>query len=187
PRGSPLWPARALTRRFPERRGMNSCSPKRRPTAKMRASRNNLAKALDPLLEPRNGVAQARERFTERLEVGAAREDLFLLGRVVGDGCRQALRRVEMPRGECPARLRQAARGDIADQARQLLLRVPAQVTREDEYLGCELRVALDAHRAQRVIFAARERGEQLGLERHHQSRLRLSFRHGAPRKNPQA
>ncbi len=47
---------------FPERRGTNSCKPKRSPTLKMRASLASLDKAADPLFQALDAVAQPGSR-----------------------------------------------------------------------------------------------------------------------------
>ena len=74
----------------------------------MRASRPTLVKPSDPLFQPCNGVAQVRDRFAERIELGAPREELLLVGEIVAERSEQAARnrvereatRVERPHDE---------------------------------------------------------------------------------------
>ena len=72
-----------------------------------------------------------RDRFTERIELAAPREDALLLARVVCERRCKALRGIEVPGGERAPGPRHAMRGHVADHSRQILFRVPAQVARE--------------------------------------------------------
>ena len=123
----------------------------------------------------------------ERVELAAAREQLLFVGRVVGERADQALRRIHVPGGEGAAGLGNAVRRDVADHARQLLLDVPAQMAREQQHFGREPGVALDFDGAQRMLLAAAERGEQLGLQGHRKRRIGAARFHRAPLQDAQA
>jgi hypothetical protein len=116
-----------------------------------------------------------------------ASEQLLFVGDVVGERADQALCRIQMPRGEGPAGLGNAVRRDVADQAREILFNLPAQMTGEQQYFGGEPRIAAHFDRAQRVLLAAPERREQLGLQGHRKRRIAAARLHRAPLPNAQA
>src|SRR5437762_3637808 len=94
---------------------MNSCSPKRRPTAKMRSSRVSLAKARDPFFQPLDGIAQLRDRRAQRFELPAPHQQAALLAGVVGEAVGEAAQRVacQAPRSRPPRTPPRAATSPI--------------------------------------------------------------------------
>src|ERR1700741_3301958 len=101
---------------------MNSYSPKRRPTAKMRAMRTSLAKVPDPLFQPLERVAQPRHGGREAFMLRARDEDAALLGGIIRERRGEPRGRVCLPGEEISRTLREAMRDDVAEHARQILL-----------------------------------------------------------------
>jgi hypothetical protein len=146
-----------------------------------------LIKALDALVESCDRVAQARERFGERIELGTAGEELLFVGSIVGHRRSEALRCIEMPGNEGAPRLGKSVRGDVAEEPRQVFFHVPAQLARENQNFRGELGVAIDSYRAQRMLLVPSQRGEKLCLQRHHKPRRGTARLQSAPRKNAEA
>src|SRR4051794_5015910 len=99
--------------------------------AKMRTRRKSLIKARNPFFERGERLIQAHEVGCEGLELAAAHQRAALVDgeirRRLGEpACRIARPAEQRLHAECDA-----MRGNVADQARKLLLRVPAQAATE--------------------------------------------------------
>src|SRR2546426_4903313 len=90
---------------------MNSCSPKRRPPAKMRSSRVSLAKARDPFFQPLDRIAQQRDRRAQRFELAAPHQQAALLAGAIGEALGEATRRIPPPSRKIASRLPPPAGG----------------------------------------------------------------------------
>src|SRR5437762_13448418 len=121
---------------------MNSCSPKRSPTAKMRSSRVSLAKARDPFFQPLDGIAQLRDRRAQRFELPAPHQQGALLAGVVSEAVVEAAQRVRLPGRQIAPGPQHAAGSNVAQYPGEVLLHVPAQVTLEGDDVGRQPTVA---------------------------------------------
>src|SRR5437016_5604156 len=166
---------------------MNSCSPKRRPTAKMRSSRVSLAKARDPFFKPLDGIAQLRDRRAQRFELRAPHQQAALLAGVVGEAVGEAAQRVRLPDREIAPGLHHAAGGDVADEPGEVLLHVPAQVSHQRHDLGREPGVACDLDRTHEMLAAARDARQSFRPQRKDQRRLGPACSHASGRQYRQA
>src|SRR5690606_31159809 len=144
----------------------SSYRPCRSPTLRILSSLGSGAKQAHPLLEALDRIAQARHFDGEVLVLGAAHDEAALVGDVGGGRLGEPPRRVALP-GEEPAQpLGDPVGGDVADQEREVVLEVPAQVPHEVEDRVGEARVAGDLDRPQQVLLAAQQRRRRLGLRR---------------------
>src|SRR5438552_11803232 len=96
--------------------------------AKMRTRRMSLSKAL---LEAVDGGAQPFQLGGEMLQLGSADEHAALGRRVIGERLADAARRIPLPARQRSRGVSDALRGDVAYQARELFLGVPAHVLGE--------------------------------------------------------
>src|SRR5437867_575546 len=101
----------------------------------MRASRPRLPKALDPFLETGKRVAQLADAARVPGLLLATHEESHFFGEEIRRRRGKALRRVELPCRKTARRAGDAVRRDVADQARELFLHVPAQMARERRHL----------------------------------------------------
>src|SRR5258706_16456522 len=91
--------------------------------AKMRTNRSSLSKAALQLFD---GGAQALDVGGEAHELATAHERTAFGGGGIGERLRQALRGVGLPARKPPQRAAHTLRGDIAPDAGELLLEIPA-------------------------------------------------------------
>src|SRR4051794_19054664 len=113
----------------------------------MRTRRSSLIKARDPLLERSERLVQAREVGGKPVELTTAHQRTPLVDGEIRRRLGEPARRGSRPIEQRTHAERDAMRSDIADEARKLLLHVPAQVAAEiAEFLG-ELALAADAGR----------------------------------------
>src|SRR5437588_8504961 len=166
---------------------MNSCSPKRRPTAKMRSSRISLAKARDPFFQPLDGIAQLRNRRAQRFELRTPHQQGACLAGVTGEAVGEATQCIGLPGRKIAPGLHHAARGDVADEPGEVLLHVPAQVSHQRHDLGCEPRLASHLDRAHEMLGSAREAPERFRPQRDNQHRLGPARLHAPGRQYRQA
>src|SRR5919108_3330340 len=113
--------------------------------AKMRTRRTSLIKARDPLFELRGRVAQARDVRRELRKLGTAHEQALFVDGVVGKRLAGALGCIALPARERAHAVADALRGDIADEARELVFHVRAQIARQVTQLCGERPRAADA------------------------------------------
>src|SRR5438105_10528977 len=166
---------------------MNSCSPKRRPTAKTRSSRISLAKARDPFFQPLDGIAQLRDRRAQRFELRTPHQQAAFLARVIGEALGEATQCIGLPGRKIAAGLRHAAGGDVADEPGEVLLHVPAQVPHQRHDFGGEPGVASDLDRADEMLGTAHEPAERFKPQRENQPRLDPARLHASGRQYRQA
>src|SRR5258706_9688288 len=151
--------------------------------AKMRTSRSSLSKAA---LQFSDRGAQALDVGGEAHELATAHERTALGGGVVGERLRQALRGVGLPARKRPQRAADALGGDIAHDAGELLLEVPAEVFLQEAQLIRQC--ALACHTFQRddcAGLAAAGLDPAAGTD--HESERRQERRTKIPRLPPQA
>src|SRR5256885_6769146 len=92
--------------------------------AKMRTSRRSLSKAALQLCD---GGAQPLDLDRETRQLAAAHERIALDRGVIGERLCHALRGVHLPARKRPQRAADALGGDVAHDAREFFLEVPAQ------------------------------------------------------------
>src|SRR3954469_15178674 len=97
----------------------------------MRTRRSSLIKARDPLLECIERLREARNVGRELLKLAAAHERAPLVDGVIGGRLAESLGRVALPIHKRAQAKADAMRANIADQARELFLRIQSQVARE--------------------------------------------------------
>src|SRR4051812_23539998 len=115
--------------------------------AKMRTRRASLNKARDPRLNGRDLRVYLLHLFGEGFQLGATYEQASLVGAVAGKRVGEPPRVIGLPAQERAARASDAMRRHVADEARQLLFGIPAQVAGEEAQLFGE-RAARDAFQA---------------------------------------
>src|SRR5512147_197401 len=86
---------------------------------------------FNPLFEPRGVVAQPVNRVIEFLDVAGGCDQRPLLGPVLGERTAGVLEGLLAPALQRPPGFRHAVGGEVAEDAGEVLLHVPAQVARE--------------------------------------------------------
>ena len=130
----------------------------------------------DVLFEPREIVAQLRNRHGELVEFGTRDHHPAFFYRVLHDVLRQTAARLRLPGGEVARRADHPMSQHVAEDARKVFFDIPAQIAQQREDFGGQACVARDVNGAHQVFLTLRHRGENSRPCRNGQSCFAAGF-----------